>query len=519
MYRKQKEMIEKLYDGHFMIVCKTRQTGISTIAQAYCAWLTVCFDNVIVGVISKDGKKATDFSRKVRDMITKIPDWLSPGFTKFTEQTYILKNGSSILSYTVDPKDPSKSGRGDTPSFLVVDEAGFISRVSDAWTSLVPSLSTAQMHARNSGTPYGTLIISTPNSVTGTGFWFYDMWKTSLSFLDDGKEFEHGDFYPYKIYWREIPELADDPLWYPTVCKMFKGPNRDLQIAQEMELKFIATEGTFFPPKTCDVLQENTKTITPIKSFRLLNGVVDVYEDPIPGKYYLVGVDVASLHGNDKSAITIWEYTNFEQVWEYQGKLDVTDFCKVVEYACAQYNGLIIPEVNPGSLGNQIGEFMERSPYSHMVYRFRRGEKIWRGMLTDTQTRPLMIDALYDHITSNPYCVKSERLALELVGLIKKPNGKVVGDEGCNDDLALSLSFCAYIRKYDPPLGIDMNYTMESNVSGILEMNYNADVNRVMEDLESGNTDSANARIIKMAREEASTWDNQYVDIFKYIRE
>jgi len=169
-----------------------------------------------------------------------------------------------------------------------------------------------------------------------------------------------------------------------------------------------------------------------------------------------MGVDTAPEHGSDKSAVTVWDYETLEQVAEYQGKCKVLDFVKVVKVLATQYPGMIVIESN--SYGNQVVEQLNNSEFSFMVYKEKRGKQkktIIPGLSTNTKTRPLMIDALYSYITQFPECVKSERLALELTGLVTKTNGRVEADTGCHDDLALSTSCVFFVRKYDPPMMID----------------------------------------------------------------
>ena len=117
-YAKQSELIELITKEHYVITLKSRQIGISTVIQAYSAWLAIFFDNAVVGIISKDGKEATDFSRTIRGMIEKLPDWLKPkkgtmgrGFNKKTEQSFILTNGSKVFSSPVAPNAPQKTLR------------------------------------------------------------------------------------------------------------------------------------------------------------------------------------------------------------------------------------------------------------------------------------------------------------------------------------------------------------------------------------------------------------------------
>jgi len=468
-YRKQTELVDYIEHEHYVLVLKSRQIGISTIIQAYAAWLTIFYDNVVIGIISKDGKEATDFARAIRGIIEKLPDWMKPlkgilgrGFAKRTEQSFILTNGSKVFASPVNPNAPDKTLRGKAITFLVIDEAAFVHYVDTAWTSMVPALSTNQMQARKMRIPYGTVVLSTPNKTIGVGQWYFERYLKSIS----------GDdiFKPFVIHWKMIPELADDPSWYETQCRLFDNDQK--KIAQELELKFLPAEGSFFEANTVEKMQDSTQK--PIEKMRIYNGIIWQFENPIPETTYIIGVDTAPEHGNDKSAVTVWNYQTIEQVWEYQGKCKVLDFVNVVKVAAATYkNSVIVVESN--SYGNQVVEHLNASEYSSQLYKEKRGNGLIPGLSNNSKTRPLMIDALYSYITQYPQSVKSERLALELTGLVSKANGKVEADAGCTDDLALSAALCFYVRKYDPPLALAMNMSDGSTISGDLRdvLNYN----------------------------------------------
>ena len=445
-YKKQLELIELVEQKRYVLVLKSRQIGISTIIQAYSAWLTIFFDNAVIGIISKDGKEATDFARAIRGMIEKLPEWMKPpkgplgrGFAKRTEQSFILTNGSKVFASPVNPNAPEKTLRGKAITFLVIDEAAFVHHIDTAWTSMVPALSTNQMHAKKAEVPYGTVVLSTPNKTIGVGKWYFERYQKAIS-RDD-------IFEPFVIHWKMIDELAEDSDWYKTQCLLFDNDMR--KIAQELELKFLPAEGSFFEPETIEKVQNAAKL--PIERLRIYNGEIWKFSNNLPGRYYIMGVDTAPEHGEDKSAVTVWDYETMEQVAEYQGKCKVLDFVKVVKVLATQYPGLIVIESN--SYGNQVVEQLYHSEFATMIYKERRGEKTWLpGLSTNVKTRPLMIDALYSYVTQFPEVIKSERLALELTGLVTKPNGKVEADLGCRDDLALATSCVMYVRKYDPPM-------------------------------------------------------------------
>ena len=468
-YRKQDELITLIEEKHYVLVLKSRQIGISTIIQAYSAWLTLFFDNAVIGIISKDGKEATDFARAIRGMVEKVPEWMKPpkgplgrGFAKRTEQSFILTNGSKVFASPVNPNAPDKTLRGKALTFLVIDEAAFVHHIDTAWTSMVPALSTNQMQAKKAGVPYGTVVLSTPNKTNGIGEWYFRRYMKAVS-RDD-------IFEPFVIHWKMIPELADDPDWYQMQCDLFDNDPR--KIAQELELKFLPTEGSFFEPETVEAVQN--ACIEPIEIVKLFNGELWRFKNPIPNRYYIMGVDTAPEHGEDKSALTVWDYETLEQVAEYQGKCKVLDYVKVIKVVAAQFPGMIVVESN--SYGNQVVEQLNNSEFSFMIYKEKRGKQtVLPGLSTNTKTRPLMIDALYSYITQYPECVKSQRLALELTGLVTKTNGRVEADTGCHDDLALSTSCVFYVRKYDPPMMIDTQEytTFSSEMASVIAGNTN----------------------------------------------
>ena len=367
-YTPQSDLINTILKEKNVLVLKSRQIGISTITQAFVCWIVTFFPNTVVGIISKDGKEATDFARTTRGMFEKLPLWMKPakgiqgpGFAKRTEQSFILTNGSKVYASTVNPNAPDKCLRGKAVTFLVIDEAAFINKIDDAWTSLVPALSTSQKHAKANNVPYGTIVLSTPNKTVGVGKWFFERYTKAVN--------NEGIMKLFTIHWQDVKELASDPDWYNIQCELFDNDPKKIQ--QELELTFLGSVGSFFEEDVIEKLQKLSSE--PIEKLKIFNGEIWKFQNPIPGRFYIIGVDTAPEHGLDKSAISIFDYQTMEQVWEYQGKCKVLDFVKVVKVACAQYPGLCVIESN--SYGNQICEHMNASEFSHMVYKEKRGKK------------------------------------------------------------------------------------------------------------------------------------------------
>lgn len=488
-YDKQLELTDCIQENKHVIVLKTRQTGISTITQAYCTWLSVFYDNVVIGVTSKSGPEATSFNRIIRGMIEKLPSWMFKNgkkFSKYQEQEYVLTNGSTLYAQAISPSQPEKTLRGKAVTFLVMDEAAFTGYIERAWTGIVPALATNQKHARENGIPYGSVILSTPNKTVGMGAWFYNKWSNAKS----GTDF----FTPFTIYWKDIPELANDPYWYESQRAALDYDQN--KIDQELELKFIPSEGSFLPPEVTKKLQDNITE--PKRTFWLYNGEVRVFEDFDPSRFYLVGVDSATEYGSDRSAVVVFDYETLEQVWEYVGNCKVKDLTNIIKLVLGTYtNSKAVIENN--SIGNQLMEDLNDSEFSAMLYKEKRktqgvsvkrkasksgsktstgSTRIVPGLSTNAKTRPLMIDALYTYVVNYPEIIKSDRLVYELIGLVKKQTQsgeRVEADEGMHDDVCISASMCFYVRKYDPITNVELasgeNNAMSDNFSEIVDFN------------------------------------------------
>lgn len=451
LYEPQKDYLRRIYSEHHLIALKSRQVGISAITQMYCAHAMTFYKNVIIGVVSKSGAESTDFCRKTMSLIRTLPDWLRPSFVKETEQTFILDNGCHFYSGQVNEANPESLFRGKSITILIVDEAAFIPKIDEAFTSCAPALFKAQTRAKELNIPFATLIISTPNRTTGRGKWYYNNWCNAAN--------NESIYRQVKIHWTMIKEFKDDPNWYKTQCSLLG--NIKWKIDQELDMQFIASNNSFLPSETIEVLNKAPNKI--INRVRLKNNMEIVQFKQREDKFYLIGIDTASSSGLDSSTIEVFDYETFEQVAEFKGKLRVEDFCDIIDTMTKIYpNNLIIPESN--SYGNQVVEYLTRKGVFYNIYQTKVGKdkskttKFRYGIYTGPQNRPLIMDALYTYMSEDPQNVKSEKLALELIGLVDN-GGKVMAEEGERDDLAMATAFCCYVKLYDPPMAISKVYS------------------------------------------------------------
>jgi len=462
LYEPQKIFLMSLINDHHCIALKSRQIGISTLTQAYVTYVFTFYKNVVCGMVSIDGSESTSFCKTIISMLNNLPDFLRPKFVKDTEQTFILDSGCKFYASQVNSAKPGGLFRGRAITIAIVDEAAHILKIDEAYTGMAPALFKSQKVAALNNVPYGTIIISTPNRTAGIGKWYYTQWKSAFE--------RNSIFKPHQIHWSQVKEFAEDPNWYRQQCEILG--NVKWKIEQELEMKFVASSNSLFDSDV--VLKLNDSEKDPSTEMNILSYTLRQYDTPQRDKFYLIGVDTASEAGPDFSTIQVVDYETFEQVAEFQDHLRVDQFCRIIDLVNKIYpNNMLIVESN--SYGNQVIEFLTQTGTTYTLYhqKIKNGEnkngRVKYGLYTGPQTRPLMMDALYTYIKSDPSIVKGKRTILELIGLVQKSNDRIEADEGEHDDLCLALAFCAYVKMYDPPLGMASAYMNKNLIDQIVE--------------------------------------------------
>jgi hypothetical protein len=124
----------EVYD--YNMTMKTRQTGLTTIAQAYTAWFMATKKKKIVNALAQEKKISKKFLKGVHDFLDgarKRAPWLIPDYEEGhdNKESFGLKNGSTIIAEANKPD----ACRGDTLSLLIIDEVAAISWMEDIWAA------------------------------------------------------------------------------------------------------------------------------------------------------------------------------------------------------------------------------------------------------------------------------------------------------------------------------------------------------------------------------------------------
>ncbi len=127
----QEDSLVDLKNNRFNIILKSRQMGISTLTAGYAVWNMIFREDFNVLVIAIKQDTAKNLITKVRVMHEFLPSWLKVGSEEDNRLSLRFKNGSQIKAVSSAPD----AARSEALSLLVIDEAAFIDKVDEIWTS------------------------------------------------------------------------------------------------------------------------------------------------------------------------------------------------------------------------------------------------------------------------------------------------------------------------------------------------------------------------------------------------
>jgi len=439
LYPIQRKMIEAVLRNHRVIILGSRQVGKTLCIVLLISWLVLFHPNYIVAVLSRKQEASNQIVYEVRRCLETLGEPFTVSFEKTShvekklESNIRLANKSVVQSITVRKENPVEAGRGLRANFIFIDEAAFIPALKDVLSGLSHTTNRSFVRCEKAGIPYGLVLSSTPNRMTGVGATFYQYWI--------GAQNNSNGFTPVKFHWSDVPEF--DETWYQTVCKD-KSPE---EIAQELDLIFLGDKDSFFSDDLLKRIQEYHPE-TPPKE-RLIEGQrVHIWCEPQEKGAYIIGVDTATQTGNSLSAICVVDVNTKEQVAEFLGKPSTTVLCKVLEEIVNLYkNCCIVVESN--GVGNQVVEYcLENDTLKRrLFYTLVRKQQTWEkkyGLVNEKVTRQQLLSCVYDIVSESLESIKSPKLLSQLLTL-RNRGGKIVGDP---DDAVFAFAFTLWALKY-----------------------------------------------------------------------
>lgn len=478
LFPRQKEVILSYEKHRFNLVTKPRQAGVSTTTAAYMA-IKVGFadkDNPeAVLIIANKQELAFEFLAKIKDYLSQLPRWIWGsdyyGSVANDKKSIFLTDSKKEIKLPnncrVKAVATSKDAlRGFTPTYLIMDEAAYIDDGAEVFGAALTAL----------GTGGKATLISTPRGMDALYYKTYDQakqkknnfniiemkWYEDLRYNKDlrwlkGTEVKPEVEFTFKSYEKMIADgWKPTSSWYEEMCQ---GMNNDAKmIAQELDVSFIGSGGNVIEDQYIE-LQNKNNVREPVAMYGPENEIW-IWEQPIEGHQYIMGVDVSRGDGEDASTLVIVDFTTMEEVMEYQGKIQPDLLAQIVEEYGNLYNAYTVVDVTGGMGVSTVLKLMEFN-YKRLHFDSSSG-KILSARQRElsshskddkipgfhaTSVRLPMIANLEFKIRTDAIKIRSSRMTSEMKTFIYK-NGRPDHMSGYHDDLLMAIAMCLWVVEH-----------------------------------------------------------------------
>lgn len=404
----QKDMLKIMHENRMSAHKLSRQLGKTTAVAIFLAHY-VCFNkDKAVGILAHKGSMAVEVLERTKQAIELLPDFLQPGIVEWNKKSIVLENGSSIGAYASSPD----AVRGNSFSFIYIDECAFIQNWTDCFLAIQPVIS--------SGRESKMIMTTTPNGLNH----FYDIWQSAI----DGKS----GYVPYEAVWHSVKErlynkadIFDDGCEWSS--QAIAGSSLE-QFLQEHNAEFFGSSGTLIRATTLSRLS----FIDVVND----NGFYQ-FEKPKEGRKYVATLDCSEGRGQDYHAMQIIDITEFpyKQVAVYHSNttshLILPDI--VFKYLMMYNECPVYIELN--STGVSIAKSLAMDlEYDNIIC----DSFIDLGMKQSKRSKAMGCSALKDLIEKDKLIINHKGTIQELRTFSEK-GVSWAAEEGFHDDLVMSL--------------------------------------------------------------------------------
>ena len=513
LFPRQKVYLKTLVGNDNIVTVKHRQCGITTVSSAWVTGQLVFAAKESPETVLCIGNKkdiSEQLVSKIGTFLDQVPRWMwgdefyspDPDSPKNTKSIYKKRNSGCIELFNGCIVHARSSGenasRGiSAVSVLIFDEAAFIQNGVSVYSSAVAACASVS-HAK-------IVLISTPNGKDPLYWrtydnainkrnnfefvefkWFQDLrYNRNLKWIKKNEETgetetivepvigKKGEIKYDEERWRKLEKEGWKPTspWYVNMCKSFN--NDEQKIAQELDISFLGSSDTVVPVEVIEKhSQENVIEIT--DDWNLRDNLVKetwIWKDPIPGHRYIISCDPSSGSGSDYSAIQVIDVDAvdengvpfFEQVLEYNGKLNGSEVGQLVYRYGTVYNDALAVVEAIGGYGDAIILTLQELGYSNLYYddtnlknytndtiKTKKNNIDTKQQLPGFRTNALrlqMISNFIELLKNNSFRVRSTRVISELGTWIFK-NGRPDHMDGMNDDLLTCLAMGLFVMQF-----------------------------------------------------------------------
>lgn len=482
------------------IILKARKEGVSTLVEAMIYWWTATHKNVKSKIVAQDQATAEElFAMFKRYHENSLPLFKPTAkYSTRTDVTFDRDDGTGLKSeIDVASAKTTSTGRGQTIQWVHGSEVAFWNDGDEIMSGLlqaVPSVANT-----------GIFLESTAN---GMGDFFHKTWQAAKAGNSVFKPlfFSWLDFPDYKAPVPENFKPTDDEqkimaeygasaeqiCWRREKMKEFANdPNKFYQEYPISDIEAFLSSGQSrfnigilvkmaekaYEPKNYDLLEEKTtnkdnvfEKQMQLTAFRLVEvpkSPLKVWKQPVQGRKYVIGADVAEGIGGDFSVATIMDIENTETVARWRGDVEPAEFGEVLEQLGRYYNrALVACEINNHGLTT-----VQRLRDMHYDNIYRRESGVDErfeeytsklGWKTDRKTKPLMINALSEAIYTGKLTDYDPIFIRECMEYVVDDRGRTNAQVGSHDDCVISTAIA--LQVFDWTDAVVQNRSIPSRV-------------------------------------------------------
>jgi hypothetical protein len=255
-------------------------------------------------------------------------------------------------------------------------------------------------------------------------------------------------------YW-EHPDYNDER-W----VKKTKANLGEKGWLQEVLRSFLGSGENYIPSEVLSELEEFTAQLSPARALfeqwtneteeeeGFVRGAFHIFKEPIEGRDYILGVDVAEGMGTegDNTCIQVIDMLTCEQVAEfYSNTVLPNTLSQIVSQIGHYYNTAMAVIENNGPGTTVLSKLMYEINYENVYYESNKRESA--GVKTTKQNRPIILESLQNRLLNRSLIVRSKRLVKEMKTFIyNKVTKRAEASSGHHDDAIIAISLALYGR-------------------------------------------------------------------------
>ena len=390
----------------------------STTVGAFALWYAIFNSDKFIGIASNKASSAKDLLRRIKIMYEELPFYLKPGVVEYNKNSIEFENGSKIETAGTT----EDTFRGRSISLCLLDETAFVSDgiAREFYTSIYPAIS--------SSNEAKIIIISTPNGV-------FNLFHEIYSGAEEGRN----EYKCMKVTWDMIP--GRDNKWKEN---QIKNMGNIQKFNQEFNVEFLGSNNTVV---SSDAIGYINTTIDD-NYHSDLGDRLRVFEKPIDGAKYIMGIDPSKGTGEHDACIQIYRLESFKPIKlinaaTFQSNTtDTYELSSIINKLSIYYNEALIAVENNGE-GSSVSQNLWWTFENPNLYNSGNKENEI-GIRATKSTKPKAVITMKKLIEDGSLIIKDRETAKQLSGFIEKKNGTFECTLG-GDDLVSALYWMCFL--------------------------------------------------------------------------